>query len=127
MPKDDALLGKMFEVVITTTGKHYLKGDILEESLVCAPSRPTPLPQGTVSGATEWNRKKMTEATVAIHTLPPATNTRPESSRLHESSSGSRNCVWLRVGDIVLLLVAALVLCAALLGHRTQLFTIWSR
>ena len=125
MPKDDALLGKMFEVVITTTGKHYLKGDVLAESLTCAPSRPTPLPQGTVSGATEWKRRT-TEATVTSHRT-----TNPGSSEQHEplssSSSRSRNSGWLGLGDVVLLIVAALVLCAALLGHSTHLFTIWLR
>ena len=125
MPKDDALLGKMFEVVITTTGKHYLKGNVLAESLACAPSRPTPLPQGTVSGATEWKRR-ITEATVTSHRT-----TNPGSSEQHEplssSSSRSRNSGWLGLGDVVLLIAAALVLCAALLGHSTYLFTIWSR
>ena len=118
----------MFEVIITTTGKHYLKGDVLAESLARAPSRPTALPQGTVSGATEWNRKKKTEASVTMHTIPSdhTTSSGTKSSRLQESSKSGRNCVWLRLGDVLLLLVAALVLCVALLSHRTQLFTIWS-
>ena len=128
MPKDDALLGKMFEVVITTTGKHYLKGDVLPQSLARAPSRPTPLPRGTVSGATDWKRKT-TEATVASHRTTNGTN--PRASELHKtlSSRGSyRNSCWLRLGDVVLVLVAALVLCVALLvSHSTHLFTIWSR
>ena len=128
MPKDDALLGKMFEVVITTTGKHYLKGDVLAESLACAPSRPTPLPQGTVSGATEWKRRT-TEATVASYRTANGTiqGSSEQHERLSSSSSRSRNSGWLRLGDVVLLVVAALVLCAALLGHSTHLFTIWSR
>ena len=119
MPKDDALLGKMFEVVITTTGKHYLKGDVVAESLACAPPRPTPLPPGTVSGAVEWKKKK-TEATVATNTMAAA------DSRLHIDSSSSRSS-WLRISDVALLLVAALVLCAAILSHYTHFFTVWSR
>ena len=132
VPKDDSLLGKMFEVVITTTGKHYLKGDVLAESLVRAPSRPTPLPQGTVSGATEW-RKRSTEATIASHRTdkgsmnPGAT----EKSELCETlSSKSRTRGWLRLGDVLLLLMATLLLCVALvLSHNTQLLTVkfWSR
>ena len=126
VPKDDALLGKMFEVVITTTGKHYLKGDVLSESLACAPSRPAPLPQGTVSGATEW-KKRTAKATVASHRM--TNDTISGSSEQHKplsSSSRSRNSGWLRLGD-VLLLMAVLVLCAALLGHSTHLFATWSR
>ena len=128
MPKDNALLGKMFEVIITTTGKHYLKGDVLAESLTCAPSRPTPLPRGTVSGATEWRQRTTTVAAERT-----TTSTDSGSSKLHEPlSSGSRSSInggrWLSLGDVALILVAALVLCAALiLTHTTHLFTIWSR
>ena len=118
----------MFEVVITTTGKHYLKGDVLAESLTCAPSRPAPLPRGTVSGATEWRQRTTTVAAERT-----ATSTDPGSSKLYEPlSSGSRSSInvgrWLSFGDVALILVAALVLCAALiLTHTTHLFTIWSR
>ena len=132
VPKDDALLGKMFEVFITTTGKHYLKGDVLAESLIRAPSRPAPLPRGTVSGATEWKKRTTTTATtVSSHRMADGAN--PGSSELYEPlSSGSRSGInggrWLSFGDVTLILVAALVLCAALiLTHTTHLFTIWSR
>lgn len=56
--KDPSLLGKMFDVVITETGKHYLKGDVISESLRVVPHRPTPLPYGAVSGIkrTESNK-----------------------------------------------------------------------
>ena len=125
VPKDNALLGKMFEVVITTTGKHYLKGDVLAESLTCAPSRPAPLPRGTVSGATEWRQRTTTVAAERT-----ATSTDPGSSKLHEPLSRSsikfNGGWWLSLGDVALILVAALVLCAALiLTHTTHLFTIW--
>lgn len=48
--KQQALMGRSFEVVITSTGKHYLKGDVVKESLVSMPMRPHPLPYGAVSG-----------------------------------------------------------------------------
>jgi hypothetical protein len=134
VPKDDSLLGKMFEVVITTTGKHYLKGDVLVESLARAPSRPAPLPHGTVSGATEWRKKKTTTTTIATTVASQKTvdSTNPGSSELHKPlSSGNRSGIsgrWLSLGDVALVLVAALVLCVALmLSHTTHLFTIWSR
>ena len=132
MPKDDALLGKMFEVVITTTGKHYLKGEVLTESLAHAPSRPAPLPRGSVSGATAWKKRTTTATVTMVASHRMANGTNLGSSELHKPlSSGSRSSSsgqWLSVGDVALILVAALVLCAALmLSHTTHLFTIWSR
>ena len=44
-------MGHMFEVKITDTGKHYLVGEVVRQSLVCMPPRPPPLPYGTISGA----------------------------------------------------------------------------
>ena len=58
MPKEPALLGKMFEVVITSTGKHFLKGQVLEESLVQVSLRPQPLPAGHVSGMQAWKARQ---------------------------------------------------------------------
>ena len=133
MPKDDALLGKMFEVVITTTGKHYLKGEVLMESLAHAPSRPAPLPRGSVSGATEWKKRTTTATVTMVASHRMANGTNLGSSKLHKplssrSRSSSNRGQWLSIGDVALILVAALVLCAALmLSHTTHLFTIWSR
>ncbi len=50
MPKDPALLGRMFDVEITDTGKHFLRGTVLGESLVNIPIVVTPLLPGQVSG-----------------------------------------------------------------------------
>ena len=41
----------MFEVKITDTGKHYLVGEVVRQSLIYMPPRPPPLPYGTISGA----------------------------------------------------------------------------
>ena len=46
-------MGRMFEVEITDTGKHYLIGEVVRQSLVHMPSRPPPLPYGTISGANQ--------------------------------------------------------------------------
>ena len=49
--KDEGeLMGKMVEVVITETGKHFLKGKVLKEEPVHAPSIAPPLAKGVVSG-----------------------------------------------------------------------------
>lgn len=49
----------MFEVVITSTGKHFLKGQVIEESLVQVSPRPQPLPAGDVSGMQAWKDRRM--------------------------------------------------------------------
>lgn len=41
-------------MVITSTGKHFLKGKIVRESLVEVLPRPQPLPAGRVSGIEAW-------------------------------------------------------------------------
>ena len=48
MPKDENLLGKVVDVVITTAGKHYLKCDVLSD--VRPFNIPSPLPKGQISG-----------------------------------------------------------------------------
>lgn len=47
----------MFEVEIVTTGKHFMKGSVVEESLVQVLSRPKPLPLGHVSGMELWKSR----------------------------------------------------------------------
>lgn len=55
MPKDDSLLGRAVNVIITSTGKHYLKCRILSDA-----NKPlnvsSPLPKGQISGlqAAPW-------------------------------------------------------------------------
>lgn len=52
--KDPSLLGKMFEVEITATGKHFLRGSVLDESVVHVLPLACPLLPGEVSGAAKW-------------------------------------------------------------------------
>ena len=59
VPKDPTLLGKMFEVVITSTGKHFLKGSVVKESLDHVVVRPPPLLAGDVSGMEVWKAKTL--------------------------------------------------------------------
>ncbi len=92
--KDPALLGKMFEVEITITGKHFLKGSVIKESLVNALPRPLPLPEGCVSGVESWQKKL---AVVGGGDKPLPTNSRGFGM------------------DLILLTIAAAVLSIALL------------
>ena len=49
--KDEGeLMGKIVEVVITETGKHFLKGKVLKDNPVHTPSIAPPLAKGVVSG-----------------------------------------------------------------------------
>ncbi|XP_041962889.1 threonylcarbamoyladenosine tRNA methylthiotransferase isoform X1 [Alosa sapidissima] len=53
VPKNPEFKGKMVEVDIYETGKHYLKGQLVEESPVFTPSITQPLQPGEVSGLTQ--------------------------------------------------------------------------
>ena len=48
MPKDEALLGKVVDVVITSAGKHYLKCSVVSD--IQRVNMPFPLPKGQISG-----------------------------------------------------------------------------
>ncbi|XP_073487242.1 threonylcarbamoyladenosine tRNA methylthiotransferase [Aquarana catesbeiana] len=50
VPKDPAFMGKMVEVDIYETGKHYMKAKPLSESKMYTPSITKPLEKGEVSG-----------------------------------------------------------------------------
>ena len=54
VPKDDNLMGKMVEVDITSSGKHYLMSELVTETQVKRPENvPPPLKKGQVSGTTQ--------------------------------------------------------------------------
>ena len=101
VPKEPDLMGKTFEVVITSAGKHYLIGEIVRDSLVHMPHRPHPLPYGTVSTCTQ---KKA---------IP--------SSGEHSRTVYS----WLSFTDALLLLLALCIVCVAVLVHYGQLYTVF--
>lgn len=48
MPKDEALLGKVVDVVITSAGKHYLKCSVVSD--IQRLNIPSPLRKGQISG-----------------------------------------------------------------------------
>ncbi|KAM9308306.1 threonylcarbamoyladenosine tRNA methylthiotransferase [Gastrophryne carolinensis] len=53
VPKDQVFMGKMVEVHIYETGKHYMKGKPLSDSKIYTPSIVKPLEKGKVSGLSE--------------------------------------------------------------------------
>ncbi|XP_076810125.1 threonylcarbamoyladenosine tRNA methylthiotransferase-like [Clavelina lepadiformis] len=60
--KEEGLMGKMFQVKITETGKHYLRGKRV--SPIISPTIVDSLPKGCVSGAT--NKAKVKKSTNVI-------------------------------------------------------------
>ncbi|XP_074642807.1 threonylcarbamoyladenosine tRNA methylthiotransferase-like [Tubulanus polymorphus] len=51
VPKDENLMGKMMDIVVIETGKHYLKGQLITKTDVQRPLNiPPPLKKGEVSG-----------------------------------------------------------------------------
>ena len=50
VPKDENLMGKLVQVKITETGKHFMKCDLLTN--ISRPDVPLPLKKGQVSGVT---------------------------------------------------------------------------
>jgi len=55
------LMGKMVTVEIYETGKHFMKGKVVEDAEVVAPGLKDPLPKGTVSGATDVRTEKLVQ------------------------------------------------------------------
>ncbi|XP_013397048.1 threonylcarbamoyladenosine tRNA methylthiotransferase [Lingula anatina] len=74
VPKEEHLLGKLVEVKIKETGKHYLIGELLKTQAVRPEGVPPPLRQGAVSGLQEekvsssghWTSKWSTAAVVIL-------------------------------------------------------------
>ncbi len=54
VPKDDDLMGKLVEVDIISTGKHYLMGRLVEKKDAHRPENvPPPLKKGEISGISQ--------------------------------------------------------------------------
>ena len=101
-------MGKMFEVVVTSTGKHYLIGEVVRETLVRVPPRPCPLPHGCVSGAP----KKKEEV-----------NDRAPAGTI--AWDLRQRTLWLSLGDCILLLMAVGIVCVAVVVHYRQLSSVF--
>uniref|UniRef100_G1SPM7 tRNA-t(6)A37 methylthiotransferase n=1 Tax=Oryctolagus cuniculus TaxID=9986 RepID=G1SPM7_RABIT len=59
VPKNPAFMGKMVEVDIYESGKHFMKGQPVSDAKVYTPSISKPLAKGEVSGLTEELRNKL--------------------------------------------------------------------
>ena len=102
-------MGKMFEVVIASSGKHYLIGEVVRETLLRVPPRPRPLPHGCISGAP---RKAQERETVIENAGIVARDLRQKTH-------------WPLLGDCILLLIAVGIVCVAVLIHYRQLASVF--
>ena len=89
-------MGRMFEVEITSTGKHYLVGEVVKHSLVRMPSRPAPLPYGAVSG---WGKVQ-------------------ESSQRRKQPAGL-------LADSTLIALAIIIVCFAVFVHSSDIASVF--
>lgn len=58
MPKNPTFMGKMIEVDIYESGKHFMKGQPVSDAKVYTPSISKPLAKGQVSGLTEVSKRR---------------------------------------------------------------------
>ncbi|XP_044773128.1 threonylcarbamoyladenosine tRNA methylthiotransferase isoform X2 [Neomonachus schauinslandi] len=81
VPKNPTFMGKMIEVDIYDSGKHFMKGQPVSDAKVYTPSISKPLAKGEVSGLTEDLRKRLgNHLSLVPHTS--AVRRDPASSRM---------------------------------------------
>ncbi|XP_057556471.1 threonylcarbamoyladenosine tRNA methylthiotransferase isoform X2 [Hippopotamus amphibius kiboko] len=81
VPKSPTFMGKMVEVDIYESGKHFMKGEPVSEAEVYTPSISKPLAKGEVSGLTEEFRNKLGKHLNSVSHTSAATQRDSASSR----------------------------------------------
>ncbi|XP_066862783.1 threonylcarbamoyladenosine tRNA methylthiotransferase isoform X3 [Kogia breviceps] len=82
VPKNPTFMGKMVEVNVYESGKHFMKGQPVSDAKVYAPSISKPLAKGEISGLTEEFRNRLGNHLNSVsHTLD-ATQRDSASSRM---------------------------------------------
>uniref|UniRef100_A0A8C6GDB2 tRNA-t(6)A37 methylthiotransferase n=1 Tax=Mus spicilegus TaxID=10103 RepID=A0A8C6GDB2_MUSSI len=106
VPKNPAFMGKMVEVDIYESGKHFLKGQPVSETRVYTPSISKPLAKGEVSGLTKEFRNRLGNHPNGTSDTYPATQ---------HGSAYSRMVLQMSQFDCALKVAAGLFLLALLL------------
>ncbi|XP_021036095.1 threonylcarbamoyladenosine tRNA methylthiotransferase [Mus caroli] len=106
VPKNPAFMGKMVEVDIYESGKHFLKGQPVSETRVYTPSISKPLAKGEVSGLTKEFRNRLGNHPNGTSDTCPATQ---------HGSVYSRMVLQMSQYDCALKVAAGLALLALLL------------
>ena len=65
VPKDVDLMGKVVEVEIIETGKHFMKSNLVETAAIIEPGLSKPLEKGEVSGKLKQQQQQHTENKVS--------------------------------------------------------------
>uniref|UniRef100_A0A2K6H133 tRNA-t(6)A37 methylthiotransferase n=1 Tax=Propithecus coquereli TaxID=379532 RepID=A0A2K6H133_PROCO len=82
VPKNSSFMGKMVEVDIYESGKHFMKGQPVSDAKVYTPSISKPLAKGEVSGLTKEFRNRLGNHQSPIPHTPAATPRDSVSSRM---------------------------------------------
>ncbi|XP_004432139.1 PREDICTED: threonylcarbamoyladenosine tRNA methylthiotransferase [Ceratotherium simum simum] len=82
VPKNPTFMGKMVEVDIYESGKHFMKGQPVSDAKVYTPSISKPLAKGEVSGLTEEFRNRLGNHLSSISHTSAATQRASASSRM---------------------------------------------
>ncbi|KAL2791370.1 threonylcarbamoyladenosine tRNA methylthiotransferase [Daubentonia madagascariensis] len=82
VPKNSSFMGKMVEVDICESGKHFMKGQPVSDAKVYTPSISKPLAKGEVSGLTKELRNRLGNHQRPIPHTPAATPRDSMSSRM---------------------------------------------
>lgn len=82
VPKNPIFMGKMVEVDIYESGKHFMKGRPVSDAKVCTPSISKPLAKGEVSGLTEEFRNRLGNHLSSVSHSSAATQRDSASSRM---------------------------------------------
>lgn len=106
VPKNPEFMGKMVEVDIYESGKHFLKGQPVSETRVYTPSISKPLAKGEVSGLTKEFRSRLGNHVNSTSDTCPATQ---------HGSACSRMALQMPQFDCALKVAAGLALVALLL------------
>ncbi|XP_040823614.1 threonylcarbamoyladenosine tRNA methylthiotransferase [Ochotona curzoniae] len=84
VPKNPAFLGKMVEVDIYESGKHFMKGQPVSDAKVYTPSISTPLAKGQVSGLTKESTSKLGTHHSSTSRSAASSRKTQQTPRLHE-------------------------------------------
>ncbi|VCX36276.1 unnamed protein product [Gulo gulo] len=114
VPKNPTFMGKMIEVDIYESGKHFMKGQPVSDAKVYTPSISKPLAKGEVSGLTEDFRKRLGTHLSSV----------PHTSVVRRDPASSRMALRLQKlrGDCALGLSVGLALFALLLALLVKVY-----
>ncbi|XP_029446615.1 threonylcarbamoyladenosine tRNA methylthiotransferase [Rhinatrema bivittatum] len=117
VPKNPGFMGKMVEVNIYETGKHFMKGQPMSDAKVYTPSVTRPLAKGEVSGITEEFRSLLkTGSSPMAHTSAGIQNSTLSSRMLLQAAVERRRDQLKMLSVSLALLIVAIAFLISILG-----------